>query len=182
MSPKNPYRIPFPFCASYVRMRGGWKLLGILYYLTGIDIDKFGGWEVHWYAPGWYQDIRNFYLRGRYGWCPRDVWNLDDYWGRVMAGSLEHLADRATGFPAGFPDTPSTQPAIATADDTDARFALWQATLRRWAKAFSELPDDVDIYDDADGYKAHCAEEERRREQLQTTLKELAPWWEALWD
>ena len=54
--------------------------------------------------------------------------------------------------------------------------------LRRWATAFAEDPDDVDIYDRENGYARHNAEETRRRTNLHTALKELEPWWEALWD
>jgi hypothetical protein len=38
-----------------------------------------------------WDDIRTLYRRARHGWAPRDVWSLDHYLNRVLAGSLEHL-------------------------------------------------------------------------------------------
>ena len=149
---------------------------------------EIGGSRFQWGIPGWMRDIHCFWHRGRYGWCHRDTWSLDNYLNRVLAGALEHLAQHSQGVPAGFPEGADTWVPPRSAevsgtgsDDVDARFALWQATLREWAKVFSEDPQDVAIFDRPD-YTKHRAEEDRRREALHKALKEIEVYYEALWD
>lgn len=123
---------------------------------------------IHW--PGFLRDIYEFWHRGRYGWASRDTWSLDMYLNQVLAGTLAHLADHTNGSPNGYP---------TGGDDTDHE--QWQTDLKRWAKAFSEDPHNVAIYD-RPKYVKQWAEEERRRAAIAQALKEMIPWWEALWD
>ena len=145
-----------------------WK--DVLWYVTGLHLP--GALPVTWGSPGWCRDIYTFYHRGRYGWAPRDTWSLDAYLNRVLAGSLTHLAEHTHGCPQEYFD----------ASATDNECHRWNAELRRWALAFGEDPQDVDIYDHDNNYAAHKAEEDRRRANLHQALKEIEPMWEALWD
>jgi hypothetical protein len=171
------YRQPIPLFSSggYRRFTSFWwgeKL----HWTLGLRLRPF-----RWRTPGWIRDLYEFWHRGRYGWAPSDTWGLDRYLNGVLAGSLEHLAQHLSGVPAGFLMT-NADDTMETNADVDARAKAWEELLLRWAKAFSEDPEDVDIFDTADGYKAHHAEEERRRAAIHQALKEMEPWWEALWD
>lgn len=156
-----------------------WYVIGLRWRPSYERREMHQSWwrSASWCAPGWCHDLYDFWHRGRYGWAARDTWSLDYYLNRVLAGSLEHLADHTHGAPAGY----GMDPAMVT-DETPTDFGKWDADLRRWAKAFSEDPSDVDIYDAQDGYVQHRAEEERRRAALHQTLREIEPWWESLWD
>jgi len=143
-----------------------WK--DVLWYTTGLHLSD--ALPITWSSPGWCQDIYTFYHRGRYGWAPRDTWSLDIYLNRVLAGSLTHLAEHTYGCPSEYFD------ASATGNECHR----WDAELRRWALAFREDPQDVDIYDHDNNYAAHCAEEERRSTNLHRALKEIEPMWESL--
>lgn len=142
-----------------------WKEL--LWYVIGLHISDYRA-KCMMSIPGWMQDIYTFYHRGRYGWAPRDTWSLDGYLNHVLAGTLEYLAEHSHG--SAYPLT-----------DEDPNGERWPADLRRWAHAFSEDPQEVDIYDAPD-YTQHRAEEIRRRQNLHTALKEIEPVWESLWD
>ena len=65
---------------------------------------EVGDSRFRWGVPGWVSDIYCFWHRGRYGWCYRDTWSLDYYLNKVLAGSLEHLAQHGHGVPAVFPE------------------------------------------------------------------------------
>ena len=157
---------------------------------------EISGYRFRWGIPGWCYDAYTFWHRGRFGWAPRDTWSLDTHLNHVLAGTLEHLAYHSHGVPAGygFPGGAAEEAAMEASVQVqagvqhmpedltvDARFLQWQAKLLEWAKAFSEDPQDVDIYDQPD-YTTHHAEEERRRNALHKALKEMEPWWEMLWD
>ena len=183
MTPQYRQAIPYSNYFGYRRFCLSWWN-ELSRWVFGLS---FGN-PLHWGLPGWMWDIYSFWHRGRYGWCNQDTWSLDSYLNKVLAGSLEHLAHHSHGVPAGFPEgveewVPSRSAEVSGtgSDDVDARFLLWQAKLLEWAKAFSEDPSDVDIYDAPD-YTKHRAEEERRREALHKALKEMELWYEALWD
>lgn len=177
---KNPLKKPhYFFSFGHYRRFSWWWWNDLCHYLIGISYDfnasELGRRPIWGSVPGWCYDLYTFYHRGRYGWAPRDVWNLDYYYNRVMAGSLEHLANTTHGHPPNY---------RGDGDDMDGTIAAanWDSDLRKWANAFSEDPSDVDIYDREDGYKAHLAEETRRREAIHQALKEMEPYWEHLWD
>lgn len=144
-----------------------WK--EVLWYAIGLDM--WSELRVTRSSPGWCQDIYTFYHRGRYGWAPRDTWSLDIYLNRVLAGSLTDLAEHTHGCPSRYFD----------ASATDNECHRWRAELRRWALAFREGAQDVDIYDHDNNYAAHKAEEDRRSANLHQALKEIEPMWESLW-
>lgn len=144
----------------------------VLWYVVGLRMSAHSGESMQWAMPGWCRDLYTFYHRGRYGWAPRDTWSLDIYLNRVLAGSLTHLAEHTHGCPQEYFD----------ASATDNECHRWNAELRRWALAFREDPQDVDIYDRDNNYAAQKAEEDRRRANLHQALKEIEPMWEALWD
>lgn len=145
-----------------------WWWAELLWYVTGISVTDTYSYQ----TPGWCKDVYTFYHRGRYGWAPRDTWCLDDYYNHVFAGSLDYLANHHWGCPQAYFD--ETQ--------TCRECHEWDVTLRRWATAFSESPNDVDIYDAETDYRQHHAEQTRRRENIHAALKEMEPVWEYLWD
>jgi len=50
--------------------------------------------------PKWlFQELREFYLRGMYGWAPSDTWSLDHYLDDIFIGALPYLAKHTHGFP-----------------------------------------------------------------------------------
>ena len=145
---------------------------------------SFGGyrrWNRYWWrdlitwaAYRWTRDVRVYWYRARHGFAPRDTGALDAYLCHVLAGALAYLADHHHGSPPGYPNP---APNVDDATDHDR----WTADLRRWARAFAEYPDDVDIYD-APNYERQRAEENRRRAAINDALRELTPWFWALWD
>ena len=171
MTTRIPSLTPIPFCSL-----GGFRLFSsywwadLLWYVTGIQISILHLYydvrpRIRWRVPGWCGDLYTYWHRARYGWAPRDTWSLDVHLNRVLAGTLEHLADHTLSYPA-----------------TYTSHEQWESDLRRWAQAFREDPQDVDIYDRDDNYTQHRAEEDRRRANLHAALKELEPLWEGLWD
>ena len=163
-------RTPIRFCSF-----GGYRLFSsywwadLLWYVAGIQISILVYYgvrpRIRWRVPGWCGDLYTYWHRARYGWAPRDTWNLHNHLNRVLAGTLEHLAEHTSSYASTYPSSEQ-----------------WQHDLRRWAHAFREDPDGVDIFDDTDNYVRHAAEEERRRENLHAALKELEPMWESLWN
>lgn len=122
----------------------------------------------HWWKDiaeyvfgGWYQDIKTYWHRARYGWAPRDVWSLDNYLAGVLAGSLEHLAKTTHGAPFGYPNmTPHVV-------ESDTDHEKWEADLRRWAKAFHDYAEDEDFW---------------YSKEVRDALLEIAPWFGSMWD
>lgn len=129
-----------------------------------------------WLTVGWLRDIRAYWHRARYGWAPCDTWSLDYYINGVLGGALEHLAEHSCGAPCGYPDpAPTTWEPPTDCDQ-------WQADLRRWAKAFQDAARD-DYYEiHGENFDAWHADEDARRVALHAALKEIEPWWDALWD
>lgn len=157
-------------------------LIDLLRWTLGIHYHHHYAWNEPWFRwgmPGFLYDLQTFYRRGRYGWAPRDTWNLDHHWLQVMGQSLIHLAEHHSGSPVGFPrtDEPYTE-----AERCEASAKAWETFLRTTGGTFLQHPDDVDIYDAADGYKLQWAEEQRRRDAIVKAWHELEPWLWALWD
>ena len=165
-------RKPLRFCSF-----GGYRLFtrywwnDLLRYITGMTFYN-SKWQFELRTPGWCRDVYTYWHRARYGWAPRDTWSLDGHLNHVLAGSLDYLAKHSHGCPQNYFDE----------SNPDNQCHKWESDLRRWAQAFSEDPQDVDIYDRDDNYVRHRAEEDRRRTNLHTALKELEPMWESLWD
>jgi hypothetical protein len=162
------------FCASW------WNEL--LRYTTGIT---FSGWlyyreikarPVQWGVPGWCDDIYTFYHRGRYGWAPRDVWNLDHYLNRVLGCTLAHLAETTHGAPSGY----------GSKDPMETNHDKWEADLRAWSAAFLDLHawddgGDTEAYDTMSPRDRWKMEQDKHK-KVEKALKALAPWWGGLWD
>ena len=45
------------------------------------------------------QNLRAAHHRAKYGWCGRDVWNMDDWFLHVIPDMLEHLRKHGCGYP-----------------------------------------------------------------------------------
>ena len=57
-----------------------------------------------WHAPiqatkYWFNNLKAFLRRGRLGWAQMDVWNMDNYIGKVLPAMLRHLAANHSGVP-----------------------------------------------------------------------------------
>jgi hypothetical protein len=158
-------------------------------YLTGLSLrNRFDG---SWHhpklsCPGWCRDLRNIYLRARYGWAPVDVWDLHSYVNGVLAGSLTHLANHTHGTPTSYLGEWYANPDHSLVSDDmethEAAHTRWTTDLHRWAQAFAESPDDVNIYDAANDYRTQNAEETRRRTNIEAALRDLSDHWFELWD
>lgn len=48
-----------------------------------------------------FRKIKWAYQRAKYGWCDRDLWNLDWTLGNYIASSVNELANRTHGYPHG---------------------------------------------------------------------------------
>jgi len=169
-------KIQFSSFVGYRRFTRYWWN-DILRYMTGLSVYSYQ-WSFQLYAPGWCKDIYTYWHRARYGWAPRDTFNLDGYLNQVLAGSLEYFAEHTEGCPHSY--------IVNNKDNFDAACSQWETDLRRWAQAFSKDPSDVYIEDNKDSsvpiYLQHSAEEQRRRNNLHQALKEIEPVWESLWE
>lgn len=156
-----------------------------------IRFSSFGGYRRfcgYWWrdlrravTTGWLYDVRAYWHRARYGWAPRDTWSLDHYVAGVLGGALYHLADKSNGAPAGYP---RTTPATDETGDVVTDFYQWRDDLYRWADAFAAYA--RDDYHELHGHKPTFddwhSDEQRRRENLHRALKEIEPWFPALWN
>ena len=149
---------PIKFCSF-----GGYRMFSVPWWK---DLGQ-------WITRGWLRDIKTYWHRARYGWAPRDTWSLDHYVSGVLGGALAHLAKHKNGTPSGYP---CLDPQCHTDHDR------WVADLQRWAEAFAAYARD-DYYElHGTDYKAWHADEKRRQENMEQALKEMTPWFTALWD
>lgn len=171
----------------------------IVSFRDPINFCSLGGYR--WFSSYWWKDLlsypfydfwrdcKTFYLRGRYGWAPRDTWNLESHLARTLAGTLNHLADHTHGVPATYPTGKTLPQDVATEGVYDSAFILWQKDLRRWAKTFD------DYYDwhmngrelaynvrEKKGMNALLRKEKEITNNITKTFREIGPWFRALWD
>ena len=169
---------PFDFCTlptAYLTWRD------VLDYTVGLQVGhRYNSAPFRFRTPGFIQDIYTFYHRGRYGWAPRDTWNLHNYYDQVIGDSLEYFADHLHGAPAGYPHNGTTHPDGFKDMDTD--FAAWESDLRRWSQAFKTVGKDdyYELY--GENYHAWTDEENARRKTRNDALREMIDWWDGLWD
>jgi hypothetical protein len=124
------------------------------------------------------RDLYTFYHRARYGWSPRDTWNLNTYLDGVLAETLDHLADHAHGSPGGYPfkkNPPLDANGVSITDHEQ-----WVHDLKRWSAVFRECEacDDFDVVKSSTGWHQRETHSERRAR----VLLELSVWWNHLWD
>lgn len=118
--------------------------------------------------PPWYH-VKWFVQRGRRGWADCDVWSLDSYLERVLAGSLRQLRDVSLTWPGPIPGG-------------DTRFESpeqWQAFLTRIAEALSK---DQFRLVEGETIEQQIARETAEYEAKQQAIRDLADWWGSLWD
>lgn len=131
-------------------------------------------WKELWDYPlrGIWRDISAFIHRGIYGWAPRDVWSLDWHLARVYAGALHHLSENNCGCPGTWELRP----------DGEYNFSSWNEQLREWAATFYHYANDNyhELYGTND--KAWSEDEDARSAALHQALREIEPWFGALWD
>ena len=68
---------------------------------------------------------RNWYWRIRYGWCPSDVWNYDEWCITILANALEYLARHHNGYPTSISDKPESYE-----EENADRYAAWLWGMR----------------------------------------------------
>lgn len=143
-------------------------------------------WTPDWFGQVWqfatyglWRDLRNAWIRARYGWCPDDTWELGRYLARVMGGSLRSLAEQTHGAPAGYPHVDwmmlkddgtlaPWDPAVAEGGPfTD--IDQWKADLARWADAFEAWAVDEEGSD-------------HKRFSMEQAMREMTTWFPGLWD
>jgi hypothetical protein len=98
---------------------------------------------------------------------------------------LRHLGNTTNSTPFGYPRRPELSGDVSY-EDIQTDHNQWKSDLLRWAQVFEEsaLSDGL-IFDPdwKDKPIQEMADEERRRYQARTeALKEMAPWWNSLWD
>lgn len=132
-----------------------------------------------WLAWGWALDLHRFLHRGRYGWAPHDSFEMSDYLNGVIGGLLIELAEEKCGAPYAYPNlNPIDDPDNPGELETD--FELWSADLARWGNVFLDAArnDDSALGED---YAAMGRAEIARAKAVEQALREMTPWWGALW-
>lgn len=97
--------------------------------------------------------LKNFFLRGKNGWCPEDTWNLDIYLARVISETTKYLAKTTHGFPP-------------------------ELTFKRWKEILKQISKDIDIKDFYKTEKEQLKAYEKRKEALELFVK----YFNFLWD
>jgi hypothetical protein len=94
----------------------------------------------HW-PEGVYRSVKYAVQRARRGYSDRDVWSLDHYLARVLAGGLRRLADTTHGHPAEYAEgkCPGDVPSGEVVETFT--FEDWRAELRHAADLFQEIVD-----------------------------------------
>jgi hypothetical protein len=126
---------------------------------------------------------RGFFTRGYRGWADLDVWGLDHYVARVLAGSLRHLAKTCHGSPNEFYDEANV----------GHEGHKWRAWLNDKADWFDWYYKDEDGASDDKGWvRWDLSDEERSRrikahenkmEEFQTVvLPDFIKYFRNLWD
>ena len=128
------------------------------------------------FAQFW-RDLYQAYHRMRYGWAPRDVWNLDGYLDRVLADTLLHLANTTGGSPSGYPF--KKNPPLDDDGSPITDHEQWTKDLIRWSNVFDECAAANDIaLSSSTGWQQRETFTERRTR----VLNEMSYWWDGLWD
>lgn len=95
--------------------------------------------------------LRNSYYRIRFGFCPTDVWNLDNWLLEILPPMLRYLRNKGIGFP-GNEEFPSeacwrdwlTQLAAAIEDNQEANVEKKNPWRLAWHKELRENGHDID--------------------------------------
>ena len=103
--------------------------------------------------------VPEFFIRGRRGWAPSDMWNLDGYLSRVMGEALTHFAESTHGWPGEDSGWPT--------------FEDWQAEIRTQANALLAYANHDTDWND--GWRD-------RAEANAKAIARLSEYWGHLWD
>lgn len=147
----------------------------VLWYVVGLRMSAHSDESMQWAMPGWCRDLYTFYHRGRYGWAPRDVWDMNNYLNGVIGHMLRHLAENSM-----------SAPSAHTNNDSDG-YDTWKSDLETWSRAFLDLQawndhGEQDAFDSGADWSTIRDMEQRKYAAVERALKEMAPWWGALWD
>lgn len=71
-----------------------------------LNIWKSQDFPVKWYRPdlkvrSFFRKVKWTWQRAKYGWCDRDIWNLDFTLGNYIASSVYKLSKTTHGYPYG---------------------------------------------------------------------------------
>jgi hypothetical protein len=111
------------------------------------------------------RDIKAFIQRGSRGWADCDVWNLNDYLRKILAGGLRRLAKEGISYPG-----------IGEMDTLEK----WRSALRSNAKKLENVDYyEEDIYREKD--KDGKLRENVYRDEKEA-LKFVVKWFDHLWD
>lgn len=144
-------------------------------------------WWRSLFSLRWIRDIKSFIHRGRYGWAPEDTWSLDSYLARVMGSTLLHLGKYSHGYPGNYGNVRDSFDDEGIAEASKK----WSADLERWGQAFRDYyvwhENNLDFQYDYHrngprGKAARKKDEAAIHKNIQTALKEMGPWFPALWD
>lgn len=80
------------------------------------------------------RDVKCAYQRIRYGYCFRDVWNIDIWFLNVVPNMLENLKEDTCGYPPG-PD--SFSQAVGGVDDESN--GQYESGMKKWKDTLSQM-------------------------------------------
>jgi len=167
---------PLPWCSfgSYAPFSSYWWG-EVLSYVTGIYLrsalvaQSLRTQRVGWDTPGWWSDLNAIYHRARYGWAPRDQWNMHTHLEKVLSEMLFHFADTTHSYAPMYPSS-------------DA----WSAQLREWAtdlnalEQFEQSDEYLRLIQTSD-YETITQTEARLRGRRNAALEGLIESWDHLW-
>jgi hypothetical protein len=113
-------------------------------------------------CPACLKDGEALLQRGQRGFADSDVWSLDVYLAKLIAGSVKVLRDNLHGCP----------PELCSETETWA-----DDGVKAWAAILDEISVGFDSYTGPDGDRA-----EERTPEFERALELLNKWWGHLWD
>ena len=113
--------------------------------------------------------IKEIILRAKYGFCPRDTWNLDTYLAIVLQNSLIWFSKNHHGYP----DT-------MTNEEYEEKLAQMIEYIKEYLIDYIDLAPDTE---DSEILKKYYKEARKKREEtLDAGFKLLRELFETLWD
>ena len=159
-----------------------------------------------WRAPiqatkYWFNNFKAFLRRGRLGWAPIDVWNMDSYMGKILPAMLRHLAANHNGVPMRLSEKYNGDVDKASEKWSDELFDVAKkiefATAEpdeynQYAKAHWIIIDSLKSINDPKPIGTETLEDnydkenklivDRQRKAIKEAMAWLGEHWEELWD
>ena len=113
--------------------------------------------------------IKEIILRAKYGFCPRDTWNLDTYLAIVLQNSLIWFSKNHHGYPG-----------TMTNEEYEEKLAQMIEYIKEYLIDYIDLAPDTE---DSEILTKYYKEAEKKREEtLDAGFKLLRELFETLWD